>query len=270
MKGFNIPMPVLLVAVLLTIFSCRKNEFPRHCPDRTPCRVVTYSFKGIPLYELSYTESGIPKQIILRFGGVDYNIAISYDGRRMVGREFHSHDTLLVMRLDECGRALSGYSYLNVANVRRQYTFEYDVRGKLTQHLYEDEHVRELQRYSYDDRGNVTSIMPELATGHKFLFTYDYSRPLNGRQIAFSDPAGWTDQTLELLKALDHIDLRPRDLPRSFESWLGKYRLTWYPYNDFVFDAQGNVLKYFSGNPADPAPRVLGISWGLCGGKPGK
>ncbi|MGX5820232.1 hypothetical protein ACWKWU_18695 [Chitinophaga lutea] len=274
MKWSQLPMHGLLTAVLLAFAACKKNEHPHpgDCPTRTDCRVtsISNSVNEGEYYSVSFNSNGLPASINFRYLRSLYEMDIRYAGRNLTLTRRGTQDTLLFMRLDDCGRPLSGFSDLYLSETPRQYKFEYDIRGRLVKHSFQGQYAKDVQLYSYDHRGNVVAILPEEPYGQKQLFSYDYSQPVNNRQVVVGDAVGWTDFAVEVLKALDHIDLKPRNLPKSYENWTGDYRLTNLTFNDFEFDSEGRVVKYYSGDPNWPYTWWFAVNWGQCGGKPAK
>ncbi|MGX5820231.1 hypothetical protein ACWKWU_18690 [Chitinophaga lutea] len=273
MKWMFTPISGLLLAAGLTIVSCKKDvHLPGSCPKRTDCRVtaVHNSHNNGEYYSVSFNSNGLPASLHFKYMIVPFEMDVVYAGRNLSLVKKGTQDTVLTAQLDDCGRPLSAWSKPFSWDVERTFKFEYDIRGRLAKHVRQSESFTNVQTYGYDYRGNIVAITSESATAQRQLFTYDYSRPIEGRHVIVGDPVGWTDFALEVLKALDHIDLKPRNLPKKYENWAGDYQLADLAFNDFELDSEGRVVKYYSGDPASPYTRYTAISWGQCGGKPAK
>ncbi|AWO01023.1 hypothetical protein DLD77_04585 [Chitinophaga alhagiae] len=247
MKWINPIKRLLLPAVVLTLASCRKHDpVCIGCPPVPDCRAVSLTnvLEPVEIYSVVTGPGNVPVTLNCRTNlthTVPHTLDVRYVGRNLYLIETGTTDTLLSAKLDECGRPVSSV-YIEQPGFEPLHTrYYYNIQGRLTKYVWAG-WPGGTHTLAYDHRGNVLSITGESA-GLEYKYTYDYTQPVSKGIMYAMEMRGWATEPLSLLEWLGHIDLKPRNLRTTSESWSGTYHMQTINFSNYTFNG-GRVHSY--------------------------
>ncbi|MGX5820229.1 hypothetical protein ACWKWU_18680 [Chitinophaga lutea] len=271
MNWKSIPIPMLLLAAFVILFSCEKNALPKDqparllmttgsgtdsipCRERSSCKLTTMLKPSGDTIVSVVRNNGIATYLRIEFTMSPQRYNVRYSGDSLFLIALNMTDTMMKMRLDSCGRPVSGtasfYPY-SISSGSQPYSFEYDQYGRLAT-FRKPLATNPAHFFTYDSLGNVLAMTPQDPySAFKEEFTYDYTQTIPGRYMFHT--YDWSDWVFEALKALDHLDLKPANPILTFRH-TGTYPSIQRNYSNYTFDSEGRVSGYWG----------LTLSWGAC------
>ncbi|RPD39091.1 hypothetical protein [Chitinophaga barathri] len=246
MKWINPIKLLLLPVVLFALASCKKYPSPGwHCPPVPQCPVasivktneslpfcyVQRNYMNVPV-KLEYYERSVAGAI---YEGV---LDVHYQGRKLYLTDVVTQDTVLAVKLDECGRPVQSFfaETMHLPGVPVSSRYFYNAQGRLSRYESIEGDLGSAQNFSYDQRGNLLKI--SAAGDLAFEYTYDYARPVEKGTVTYAEVRERRMNPLTMLEYLGHIDLMPRNLRLTSRSWIGDYQTASFAYSNHVFSGQ--------------------------------
>lgn len=241
------PILALFFVAVLFLSACKKNDpVCINCPPAPGCRAVSLTNVTEPnaIYSVTTGPNNVPVKLECKTGLAHmypHTLDVKYAGRNLYLIEAGTTDTLLAAKLDECGRPVTS-TYIERPGYEPLHTrYHYNIQGRLSKYVWigwpGGTHTLE-----YDHRGNVLN-MTGAPESDRYLYTYDYTKPVEKGVMYAMEMRGWATEPLSFLEWLGHIDLKPRNLRKTSESWSGDYHMQTLNFSNYTFNG-GKVYSY--------------------------
>lgn len=169
---------------------------------------------------------------------------VHYQGRNLYLLDAANADTVLLAKLDECGRPVWSFfpekKYLPEVPVTSYYS--YNTQGRLSRYESYEGELGTVQQFSYDQRGNLLKIYGG-GGAHEFEYTYDYTKPVAKGTVMYAELRTRRETPMAMLEYLGHIDLMPRNQRLTSRSWTSDYEFWNFTYGAHVFSG-GRLVSY--------------------------
>jgi hypothetical protein len=247
---------LLLLAMLFTIASCKKHPSPGwHCPSVPQCPVasIVKTDENIPYCYVERNSMNVPVKIKYyerSVAGAIYEGALDvhYQNNQLYLTDAAAQDTVLVAKLDACGRPVQSLfsEKMHLPGVPVTSYYGYNAQGRLNRYESVEGDLGSVQHFTYDQRGNLLKV--SAAGDLEFEHTYNYARPVERGTVIYAELRERRMNPLTILEYLGHIDLMPRNLRLRSRSWIGDYQTTSFTYSNHVFS--GKQLVSYEGGGA--------------------
>jgi len=256
------PRTIITVLLLLTVLTACKKGPDIWGPDCGPCPPVprcqpqqklmylyydgAYHAQDFPKIKKAFAANGTVNYLEISLppfapiGGEEHSLDVKYTGNRVYLFNSTTHDTVLVAKLDACGRP-TWSDHLAKDGNRNETKYFYNAQGRLSRTTYEPFFGFANHRYVYDKYGNLIKYYEEATPARNMEFTYDYSRPIKGASYDFD--SNLPMQAMILLAALGHIDFPAHHLLKSIKD-NDDYPYDHREYSNQVINGDGYVTSY--------------------------